>query len=87
MAPGGSAYENVCESHIAFSDYGIVPDNPEFISSPYGEVAAVVSGKLRMPTDSAVHDLLECPVCMNLMYPPILQVSSDWILVSSIHVF
>ncbi|XP_027075917.1 E3 ubiquitin-protein ligase SINAT2 [Coffea arabica] len=73
MAPGGSAYENVCESHIAFSDYSIVPDNPEFISSPYGEVAAVVSGKLRMPTDSAVHDLLECPVCMNLMYPPILQ--------------
>lgn len=83
MAPGGSAYENVMESRIALSDYVIAPDNAEFRSSPYRKVAAVVGGKLGMPMDSAVHDLLECPVCMNLMHPPIQQVSSVVVLVNS----
>jgi len=27
------------------------------------------------PTTTSVHDLLECPVCTNSMYPPIHQVS------------
>lgn len=28
-----------------------------------------------VPTTTSVHDLLECPVCTNSMYPPIHQVS------------
>lgn len=28
-----------------------------------------------LPTTTSVHELLECPVCTNSMYPPIHQVS------------
>lgn len=29
-----------------------------------------------LPTTTSVHELLECPVCTNSMYPPIHQVCS-----------
>jgi hypothetical protein len=39
-----------------------------FISAP---------GKAAIAPTSGVHELLECPVCTNSMYPPIHQVSSN----------
>uniref|UniRef100_A0A5B6ZSQ7 RING-type E3 ubiquitin transferase n=1 Tax=Davidia involucrata TaxID=16924 RepID=A0A5B6ZSQ7_DAVIN len=72
MAPGGSIYHDIIESRTAFADYDIAPANVEFRSSPFRKSASVC-GKLGMASSSAVHDLLECPVCLNLMYPPIYQ--------------
>lgn len=65
---GGSAYENVSESRIAFFDYVILPENAEFRNSSYIKVPAVSRGMLNMPMDSGIRDLLECPAYMNLMY-------------------
>jgi len=33
-------------------------------------------GSAALPPATSVHELLECPVCTNSMYPPIHQVSS-----------
>ena len=47
------------------------PQNPQFSSSKTHNVN-VVPATIH-PTTS-VHELLECPVCTNSMYPPIHQV-------------
>ncbi|THF93938.1 hypothetical protein TEA_017628 [Camellia sinensis var. sinensis] len=74
MAPGGSVYQDVLESRTAFADYGIAPTEMEFRNSTFRKSASVGGGKVGgMASNSAVHELLECPVCLNLMYPPIHQ--------------
>lgn len=81
MAPGGGGvYQDVIESNsAAFSDYGIIaPENMEFQSSIIRKSAAV-GAKMGMASNSAVHELLECPVCMNIMYPPIHQVKFNFL--------
>ena len=40
------------------------------ISKPYNK-------NNNSPSTTSVHELLECPVCTNYMYPPIHQVSSS----------
>lgn len=72
MAPGGNAYQDVTESRGTLADYGMKASNMEVSSSAFRKCASV-GGRPGMASDSAVHDLLECPVCMNLMYPPIHQ--------------
>lgn len=47
------------------------PQNPQFLSSKTHNVNVVPATV--NPTTS-VHELLECPVCTNSMYPPIHQV-------------
>jgi len=76
MAPGSGVYHDVLESRAVSTDYGIVPTEMEFRSSPFRKCGAAVSGKRGMASNSAVHELLECPVCLNVMYPPIHQVYS-----------
>lgn len=44
----------------------------QYSSKPHGVVAAGLA-----PT--SVHELLECPVCTNSMYPPIHQVCSAYL--------
>ncbi|CAK9172909.1 unnamed protein product [Ilex paraguariensis] len=72
MAPGGGVYQDIIESRTAYADYGIAPANGE-LSSPFRKSATVVGRRLGMASNSSVHELLECPVCITLMYPPIHQ--------------
>ncbi|RID64845.1 hypothetical protein BRARA_D00086 [Brassica rapa] len=37
-----------------------------------------------LPTTTSVHELLECPVCTNSMYPPIHQVFFNLLLIRSL---
>ncbi|XP_059665100.1 E3 ubiquitin-protein ligase SINAT2-like [Cornus florida] len=71
MIPGVSIRQDAIESHTAYADYGVVPSSLE--SSPFRRSSAVVGKKPGMVSNSAVHDLLECPVCMNIMYSSIHQ--------------
>lgn len=74
MAPGGGICKEVCESRSAFADYDVTTANLELRSSPFRKATTGVGGKHGMPSTSGVHELLECPVCMDLMHPPIHQV-------------
>ena len=73
MAPGGGVCKEVVESHPKYANYDITAAKAEKRStqiksnSGWGE-------KHGMPSTNGVHELLECPVCKNLMYPPIHQV-------------
>lgn len=74
MAPGGNVYQDVTESRGALSNYGVKSASVELRS---GIRLCGSSGKRSgMVSNSAVHDLLECPVCLNIMCPPIHQVHS-----------
>jgi E3 ubiquitin-protein ligase SIAH1 len=72
MAPGGSAFKEVlelvaeCDIATSKSENNIAPTK--------GTV--ILSGKHGVYSNNGVHELLECPVCTNLMYPPIHQVCS-----------
>ncbi|KAL0369394.1 UNVERIFIED_CONTAM: E3 ubiquitin-protein ligase SINAT2 [Sesamum angustifolium] len=71
MTSGGSTYESKIESRNA--DYGIATESVEFRSSPHRKVLTPNVSKRGISSNTAVHELLECPVCMNVMYPPIHQ--------------
>uniref|UniRef100_A0A7N0UHA7 RING-type E3 ubiquitin transferase n=1 Tax=Kalanchoe fedtschenkoi TaxID=63787 RepID=A0A7N0UHA7_KALFE len=72
MAPGGGTYE-AAESRPAFADKDMASISVELRSSPFRKSASSAGGLYRARSNSEVHELLECPVCMNLMYPPIHQ--------------
>lgn len=75
MAPGGNNYQDIVDSRTSFADYGIAPESSEFKGSPFRKsVSVAVGGKHGAGSNTAVHELLECPVCLNMMYPPIHQV-------------
>lgn len=73
MAPDGGVCKQVVESHPKHVKYdvgmGKMDKNNTLIKSAIGE-------KHRIPSTNGVHELLECPVCKSLMYPPIYQVCS-----------
>ncbi|KAI3902095.1 hypothetical protein MKW92_003606 [Papaver armeniacum] len=73
MAPGGRICKEVPESHSMFSDYGIATSTAESKVSPSTKTPIVSGGKYVFSSTTGVHDLLECPVCMSSMYPPIHQ--------------
>lgn len=73
MAPGGSTYKEVLESHSTVADYDIAITKADANLTP-AKAATVLGGKRGFSTPNGVHDLLECPVCTSLMYPPIYQV-------------
>lgn len=74
MSLGGSFCREMIESHISYGDFDAAPSNAEARSSPFKKAASSLSGNLGIASTNDVHELLECPVCMNLMYPPIYQV-------------
>lgn len=74
MAPVGNIYE-ASESRPAFSDKDMSSINMDIRCSPFRKSASSVGGVQRARSNNEVYELLECPVCMNLMYPPIHQVS------------
>lgn len=68
MAPGGSACKDVIESHPKTLKYDVA------VTKIDKNVTRIASGKHGMQSTNGVHELLECPVCTTLMYPPIYQV-------------
>lgn len=74
MAPGGGICKEVIESSIAFADYDMATSNVELRGSPCRKATTGCGGNLGTTSNNDVHELLECPVCLNLMYPPIYQV-------------
>ncbi|KAJ0246710.1 E3 ubiquitin-protein ligase SINAT2 [Hirschfeldia incana] len=75
MAPGGSALKEVLESTSTGMDYEVKIARVESNNSnnkPTKSSSAGV-GKYGMHSNNGVYELLECPVCTNLMYPPIHQ--------------
>lgn len=72
MAPGGNVYQDVTESRAAIADYSVKSANLEGRNGL--RICNSIGGRPGMASNSAVHDLLECPVCLNIMCPPIHQV-------------
>ncbi|KAB5519547.1 hypothetical protein DKX38_023866 [Salix brachista] len=69
MAPGSSAFKEVLE---AVADCDIATSKSENNIIPIKGTVSL-SGKQGVYSNNGVHELLECPVCTNLMYPPIHQ--------------
>lgn len=69
MIPG---YEGTNEGRSADND--IAPEIIEYRVSPHRKISPYNGVKRGITSNTAVHELLECPVCMNVMYPPIHQV-------------
>lgn len=57
-------------------DSDLATSSAELGSSTYRKADPGLGGNPGRPSNNDVQDLLECPVCMNLMYPPIYQVCS-----------
>jgi E3 ubiquitin-protein ligase SIAH1 len=77
MAPGGSIFKEVLESHVMSSDYetGKAKSEAKINSTLTKSTTVGLNGKNGTSSKNGVHDLLGCPVCNNLMYPPIHQVT------------
>ena len=74
MAPGSSTCKKV-DSHPSVSGHDIAISKSE--NNPTTSKASLgLGGKLGVYSTNGVQELLECPVCTNLMYPPIYQVWS-----------
>ncbi|KAL3616343.1 E3 ubiquitin-protein ligase sinat2 [Castilleja foliolosa] len=54
-------------------DNGVEAEVVEFRRSPHRKFSKLNVSKPGSASNTAVHELLECPVCMNVMYPPIHQ--------------
>lgn len=76
MAPGGGSCKEVIESRVTFADYDMATSSADLRGSPLRKTATALGGNLGSTSMNDVHELLECPVCVNLMYPPIYQVDS-----------
>lgn len=68
MDTGDGMYKEVKDSRMAIADNIMSTSSMELRGSPFRK------GATRTPYTNEVQELLECPVCMNLMYPPIYQV-------------
>ncbi|KAL1121284.1 hypothetical protein V6Z11_D01G221800 [Gossypium hirsutum] len=79
MAPGGNACKEVIESHSPVADYDIASAKSESNNATSTTTTATMKtsvnlvGKHGIHSNNGVYELLECPVCTNLMYPPIHQ--------------
>ncbi|PQQ11341.1 E3 ubiquitin-protein ligase SINAT2-like isoform X1 [Prunus yedoensis var. nudiflora] len=83
MSLGGRFCEDVAESHMTFADSDVATSTGDVRTSPFRKAAPGLLGIPGMPSNHNVHDLLECPVCMNLMCPPIHQCPNGHTLCSS----
>lgn len=73
MAPGGSTFKEVLESQSPVTDYDVAIPKSESTSAAT-KPSPNSGGKSSVYSTNGVHELLECPVCTSLMYPPIHQV-------------
>lgn len=75
MDLGGSSFKEVLEPRLIFSDFETAKSKSEANSnSSFTKSRTCLDGKNANHSKNGVYDLLECPVCKNLMYPPIHQV-------------
>ena len=74
MAPGGSALKEVLESTSTGMDYEVKMAKAEVNNNKPTKSGSAGVGKYGMHSNNGVYELLECPVCTNVMYPPIHQV-------------
>lgn len=72
MTPRGSTSENLNERKDV--DYAIAPEIVEVGTFPSRKSSTLA--KRGVASNAAVHELLERPICMNVMCPPIHQVCS-----------
>uniref|UniRef100_A0A2P2K2Z3 RING-type E3 ubiquitin transferase n=2 Tax=Rhizophora mucronata TaxID=61149 RepID=A0A2P2K2Z3_RHIMU len=82
MAPGGIISEQMNELCVAMEVSTMATCNAELRDSPCRKAAAHLGRNLGTST-SNVQELLECPVCWNLMFPPIYQCANGHTLCSS----
>lgn len=75
MAPDGGVCKQVVESHPKHVKYDVGMGKMEK-NNTLKKSAIGLGEKHRIPSTNGVHELLECPVCKSLMYPPIYQVFS-----------
>lgn len=68
MAPGGGVWKDVIESRPKMLKYDVATTKMD------KNITRVATGKHGIQSTNSVHELLECPVCTTLMYPPIHQV-------------
>jgi len=73
MAPGGRICKEVLESLTSVSECETVTSKAEVKSSASSRMILPSGGKLGISSTNGVHELLECPVCLSSMYPPIHQ--------------
>ncbi|XP_059627306.1 E3 ubiquitin-protein ligase SINAT2-like [Cornus florida] len=74
--------QHIIEPCTATADYGKEHSDAEIRSSTDTN-STTVGGKYGMMANTVLHNLLECPVCMNLMYPPIYQCQNGHALCSN----
>lgn len=75
MAPGGSTFKEVLDSHSVVSEYDVAVKSES--TSTVTKASYGLGKKVAVYSTNGVHELLECPGCTNLMYPPIHQVCLD----------
>uniref|UniRef100_A0A1D1XP84 RING-type E3 ubiquitin transferase n=2 Tax=Anthurium amnicola TaxID=1678845 RepID=A0A1D1XP84_9ARAE len=80
MAPGGSLCSEVPEADSAAYEVSTSSNDTEMfqLSNP-----SIVTGVKTGLSSTSVHELLECPVCTNSMFPPIYQCPNGHTLCSS----
>lgn len=72
VAPGVKS-KGVLESCQTVSDYDMAMAKSETVGA-LNKPTPGLGGKHGLYSTNGVHELLECPVCTSLMYPPIHQV-------------
>ncbi|KAF3666127.1 hypothetical protein FXO37_10722 [Capsicum annuum] len=70
MNPEGSNYQDIGDFQSAYSDYCVAPESAEFANTPFRKSTAVIDEKHGAGSNSAIHEILKCPACVNLMYSP-----------------
>lgn len=72
MISGSNTYEGVNEARNA--DFNVATESAGSRASPHRKISPFNGVQRGVTSNTSVHELLECPVCMNIMYPPIHQV-------------
>ena len=80
MASKSSVSMDIPESQWTEDEFCAVGTETDRIPSCKSSASSGV--KAGISSGSSVHELLECPVCTNSMFPPIHQVLSLWLLFS-----
>lgn len=74
MAPDTSICKEVPKFHSIHSDYSKSNANTEVQKVPSTKSATASVGRPGISSSNGVHELLDCHICMSMMYPPIHQV-------------
>lgn len=75
MSPGGGFCKEAVEPGIVSSASDLLPTSNAYLrSSTNREASPASGGNLRSRSNHDVHELLECPVCVDLKHDTIYQV-------------